>query len=129
MVGFQKSILESAGILCFIRNEHTSASMGAGMMGLFQSHIFDPVLCIVDDDRYEEAVKLIAGAASSRTSERPDWKCPVCGEQGGSATLLGSRPRRGERTRTTTRRGWTQPGRRLKRRRGRRPARREREAW
>lgn len=81
VVGFQKSILESAGILCFIRNEHTSASMGAGMMGLFQSHIFDPVLCIVDDDRYEEAVKLIAAPASYRTSERPDWKCPVCGEQ------------------------------------------------
>ena len=55
VVGLHKSTLEQAGIACFIRNENTSASLGAGFLGLVQSPIFNPVLCIVDDDRYDEA--------------------------------------------------------------------------
>ncbi len=83
IVGFHKSILESAGIACFIRNEHSSASLGAGMMGLVQSHLFDPTLCIVDDERFEEAVKMIqsCNGATAPGEARADWKCPVCGEE------------------------------------------------
>ncbi len=81
VVGFHKSILESAGIPCYIRNEHTSASLGAGMFGALQSHLFDPVLCIVDDDRHDEAVDLIREATRPEGIARADWKCPKCGEE------------------------------------------------
>lgn len=80
VVGFHKSILESAGIACFIRNEHTSASLGAGMFGALQSPLFDPVLCIVDDQRYEEAVALLTATATPIQSTRADWRCGQCGE-------------------------------------------------
>ena len=80
VVGYHKSILEDAGIACFIRNEHSSAVFGAGALGLVQSPIFDPVLCIVDDDRYEEAVGLLKDVLIPENAERPDWVCPTCGE-------------------------------------------------
>jgi hypothetical protein len=44
VVGLKKSILEEAGIDCFIRNENTSATFGAGAFGLVQSPIFEPAL-------------------------------------------------------------------------------------
>jgi hypothetical protein len=64
VVGFHKSILDEAGIDCFIRNEHSSASLGAGGFGLVQSPIFDPALCIADDARYDEAVALLKSATT-----------------------------------------------------------------
>ncbi len=80
IVGLHKSTLERAGIDCFIRNESTSASLGAGALGLVQSPVFDPVLCIVDDARYEEAMALLNRATLPEPVARPDWKCPKCGE-------------------------------------------------
>jgi hypothetical protein len=80
IVGYHKSILESAGILCFIRNEHTSATFGAGAMGLVQSHLFDPALCITDDSRYDEAISLIKSSTANTSEGKADWKCDECGE-------------------------------------------------
>ena len=80
VVGFHKSILESAGIACYVRNEHTSASLGAGMFGMAQSHLFDPVLCIVDDDRFDDAVQLIGDTTNASNPAGVDWKCPKCSE-------------------------------------------------
>jgi hypothetical protein len=80
IIGLHQSILESAGIACFIRNENTSASLGAGFLGLVQSHLFDPVLCIVDDERYEEAVALLRSVVVAPTADKADWNCPYCGE-------------------------------------------------
>lgn len=80
MVGFKKSILEEAGIDCFIRNENTSATFGAGAFGLVQSPLFDPALCIVDDARYDEAMSLLTNTAEPSLEARADWRCPKCGE-------------------------------------------------
>lgn len=80
MVGHRQSILESAGIDCFIQNEHTSATFGAGALGLVKLPIFDPVLCIVDDTRYEEALALLRDAPGMASEARADWPCPKCGE-------------------------------------------------
>lgn len=80
VVGWKKSILEEAGIDCFIRNENTSATLGAGALGLVQSPIFDPALCIVDDSRYDEAVALLKGVGNAPPVIRADWPCPKCGE-------------------------------------------------
>jgi hypothetical protein len=80
IVGFKKSILDGAGIDCFIRNENTSATFGAGALGLVQSPVFDPVLCIVDDSRYDEAMALLETAAHAPPVVAADWRCPECGE-------------------------------------------------
>jgi hypothetical protein len=85
LVGWKKSILEQAGIDCFIRNETTSATLGAGALGLVQSPLFDPALCIVDDARYDEAMALLGGVAQAPAGQAPpvigvDWRCPKCGE-------------------------------------------------
>ena len=81
VVGLKKSILEEAGIDCFVQNESTSATLGAGALGLVQSPIFDPALCIIDDSRYDEAIALIN---LTGTGVPPviaaDWPCPQCGE-------------------------------------------------
>ena len=80
IVGLKKSILEQAGIECFIRNENTSATLGAGVFGLVQSPIFDPVLCIVDDNRYGEAMALLGKGNTPPPLPGTDWPCPKCGE-------------------------------------------------
>ncbi len=80
IVGLKKSILEQAGIDCFIRNENTSATFGAGALGLVQSAAFDPVLCIVDDTRYEEAIALVGNPNAPPPLPQPEWRCPKCGE-------------------------------------------------
>ena len=80
VVGLHKSTLEQAGIGCFIRNENTSASLGAGFLGLVQSPVFDPVLCILDDACYDEAMALLGKVAGSISLARADWRCPKCGE-------------------------------------------------
>jgi len=80
VVGLKRSILEQAGIDCFIQNENTSATLGAGMLGLVQSPIFDPALCIVDDLRYDEALALLKTPAEPSSADAADWRCPKCGE-------------------------------------------------
>jgi len=80
VVGLKKSILEEAGIDCFIRNENTSATFGAGALGLVQSPIFDPNLCIVDDSRYAEAMAILKTVGQPLPADRADWRCPKCGE-------------------------------------------------
>jgi hypothetical protein len=80
MVGFKKSILEEAGIDCFIQNEHTSATFGAGALGLTGSPIFDPALCIVDDSRYDEAMAVLKSTEQTAVTVRADWCCPQCKE-------------------------------------------------
>jgi hypothetical protein len=80
VVGLKKSILEGAGIDCFIQNENSSATFGAGVLGLVQSPIFNPALCILDDSRYDEAMALLKPAAGPPVADRADWRCPQCGE-------------------------------------------------
>jgi hypothetical protein len=80
LVGLKKSILEEAGIDCFIRNEDTSGTLGAGALGLVLSPAFEPALCIVDDERYEEAMALVGDAKVPPPLAGTDWRCPKCGE-------------------------------------------------
>ena len=80
VVGLKKSILEEAGIDCFIQNENTSATFGAGAFGMVQSPAFDPTLCILDDSRYDEAMALLKPAVDPELAVRADWRCPKCGE-------------------------------------------------
>jgi hypothetical protein len=77
-VGFAKNILESAGIASFIQNENTR-TLGPSIFGFSHTPLNDPRLCVVDEERAEEAVALLrehfgpAGNAS-------EWLCPSCKE-------------------------------------------------
>lgn len=80
VVALKKTLLDEAGIDSFIQNENIAATFGAGMLGLVQSAVFDPTLCIIDDSRYEEAMALLKASAEVPGAVRADWNCPRCGE-------------------------------------------------
>ena len=67
-VGLYKSILDEAGILCFIQNDNTSR-------GEVVIPAFYPTLCITDDDRYEEAMTLLKDVHLAEPIEGADWEC------------------------------------------------------
>ncbi|MGB8166554.1 MAG: DUF2007 domain-containing protein [Chthoniobacteraceae bacterium] len=61
-VDLRRSVLESAGVRCFVRNEAThSAIVGGLMVAFFPLPDFFPTLCIVDDEQYEAAMELLRG--------------------------------------------------------------------
>ena len=79
-VGHCRSILEEAGIPCFIRNENSYH-----MLADIPIPHFYPALCVTDDADAERAVELLrdflAGEVrSAQAEESPEWKCPQCGE-------------------------------------------------
>jgi len=75
VIGLKKSLLEEAGIECFVRNESLSLMEGAGPT---MPPIYDPVLCVVDDSRRAEALALLETPASVPAAA--EWRCPRCGE-------------------------------------------------
>lgn len=72
-VGLYKSILDEAGILCFIQNDNTSR-------GEVVIPAFYPTLCITDEDRYDEAVELLKNVHFAPADDGADWACPKCNE-------------------------------------------------
>jgi hypothetical protein len=74
VVGFLKAELEEAGISCFIQNEN-----GSTMMAALPLPLFWPILMVIEDEQYEEAMLVVRSFTRARrvTSE---WVCPVCGE-------------------------------------------------
>ena len=70
-----RSILEEAGIACFIRNEETH-DLIAGL----PDPLRQPSLCVTDDADAERARELLRDIESAGKSDTPDWKCPQCGE-------------------------------------------------
>ncbi len=79
VVGLHQSVLAAAGIACFIKNENTPG-LGAGMLGLVRSPIFDPVLCVVDDEKYDQAVELLRDHVTRPVEPAADWTCAACKE-------------------------------------------------
>jgi hypothetical protein len=73
-VGLYKSILDEAGIVCFIQNDNLSR-------GEVVIPAFYPKLCITDDDLYEEAVELLREVHLAKPVEGADRECPQCKEQ------------------------------------------------
>lgn len=79
-VGHCSSVLEEAGIPCFIQN----ASTHNVMTGL-PIPSFYPRLCVTHDEDAERATELlrefIEGAQDTVAEENSaDWECPQCGE-------------------------------------------------
>jgi hypothetical protein len=75
-VGHCRSLLETAGIPCFIRNESTYHLMTGIPIPKFY-----PALCITNDADAGRAVEtlrdFLGGEADAGSQE---WRCPQCGE-------------------------------------------------
>ena len=74
-VGYFQSVLENAGIQTYIRNQHTNYSMAET-----PSHLFFPVLCVVNDEDFDQATSLIVEIRDGTPTDIPDWICPSCSE-------------------------------------------------
>jgi hypothetical protein len=70
-----RNMLESAGILCILRNE-----VSAGLSPEVPIAESTPELWIQDDQRLAEALQIKADFQASPTTVGADWKCEKCGE-------------------------------------------------
>ena len=70
-----KSMLESAGIACLLRND-----IMAGLSPEVPMAEGTPELWIQDDDRLAEALRIKADFQSSATAVGAEWRCEKCGE-------------------------------------------------
>jgi hypothetical protein len=71
-VGLCKSLLEEAGIACFVRNE------AGGMITSVPIQVFYPALCIINDADYEQARALVDSFRTPVATTGGDWICPHC---------------------------------------------------
>src|SRR5205085_752020 len=74
-VGFYKSVLEEAGIATFIRNEM------ANNITEMPSPLFFPALCVLQDEDYDEAMRILGPIYYAQPSVTADWRCPKCHEE------------------------------------------------
>jgi len=74
-VGFYKSVLDEAGIPNFIRNE-----LGNGITEM-PSPIFFPALCVIKDEDYDEAMRMLGQIYYQQPTPTADWRCTKCGEE------------------------------------------------
>jgi hypothetical protein len=74
-VGLYKSVLEEAGIPCFIRDEYGSTSLASR-----KSTFFSPALCVLNDEDEERAKGILADIENAPVTEERDWTCPSCQE-------------------------------------------------
>ena len=76
-----RSLLESEGIPCFIRNETMQQTIPGGLAVAFLPlPDFWPTLCVLRDEDYPKAMELIRSASEAPPESAEDWKCPACGE-------------------------------------------------
>jgi hypothetical protein len=75
------SILRSEGIETFVYNSVTQQSLAAGLItAFFPLPLFYPRLCVLNDDDYSEAMKVLEGRQADQSEAALDWKCSRCGE-------------------------------------------------
>ena len=76
-VSYFKAVLEDHGILTMIRNEHLTAS---GLSEIPIPELF-PTLCIMNDDDYDEAVRIIREHLNeNHINSDKEISCISCGE-------------------------------------------------
>ena len=69
-VGFYKSVLDEAGIPNFVRNESSNNSLTE-----MPSPLFFPALCVVHDEDYDEAMRILGEIYYGQPSQAADWRC------------------------------------------------------
>lgn len=79
-VGEAKSLLEAAGVLCYVRNEMSHNLVDGGFSGLMGP--FNAVLCVTHEEDYDRAVEIIGQWLQKPPADptAPDWICPSCRE-------------------------------------------------
>lgn len=78
-IAVARMVLEREGILCFVRNEHLSNLTG-GSLGpfVYRLRLFDPELCVVSDEDWNEACRLLNDFKTTALSA--EWTCSQCHE-------------------------------------------------
>jgi hypothetical protein len=71
-IGLLKSMLENAGIPCFIKENFS---------GVYPINAFPAELMIENDADYEKAIALVNAWQQEPAQPRENWTCPQCGEQ------------------------------------------------
>jgi len=75
-VGFYKSVLDDAGIPNLVRNETSNNSMSE-----MPSPLFFPALCVLHEEDYDEAMRILGEIYHAQTAQEADWRCPKCREE------------------------------------------------
>lgn len=75
-VGLYKSVLDDAGIPNFVRNETSSNSLTE-----MPSPLFFPALCVLNDEDYDEAMRILGEIYYGHPSQAAEWRCGKCGEE------------------------------------------------
>lgn len=75
-VGYFKSILDEAGIPCLILNEFTHNSLTD-----LPSLLFFPTLCVLHDEDYDQAMRILGDYYQALPPTGENWHCPKCGEE------------------------------------------------
>lgn len=73
-LGFYKSILEEAGIACFIRNENTA------LLTNMLAQVLQPTLCVLNEEDHDEAVALLRPHHHPAPASGDEWQCQGCQE-------------------------------------------------
>ena len=75
-VGLYQSVLDTAKIPNFIRNQYTNNTMTEIPSGLFF-----PTLCVLHDEDYDRAMQVLGEAFHAPRPPTADWLCPKCREE------------------------------------------------
>ena len=73
-IGLCQSVLEGAGIACYVQNENSPWLVN------MMSPVVQPTLCILDDERHDEALALLKPLNFNETDAGADWTCAKCSE-------------------------------------------------
>ena len=80
-VNLCRSVLENAGISCFVRNETAQQSIPGGLaVAFFPLPDFWPTLCVMNDGDYSEAMMILNSFQDGTAPDSAEWKCARCGE-------------------------------------------------
>jgi hypothetical protein len=71
-VGLCKSLLDEAGIVCFVRND------ASGNLSSIPVPVFYPALCVINDADFDRARHLIEAQIGPVSAMGRDWICPHC---------------------------------------------------
>ena len=75
-VDVMRSLLESEGIDCVVRNRHLGLAAGE-----VPPHETWPGLWVLDEENFAKAEQLVAEFLRDDPASRGQWKCPLCGER------------------------------------------------
>jgi hypothetical protein len=71
------AMLENEGIPCFTKSTGLEQLLGTGWS---PSSEFWPALCVLEDDDYPQAMKVLTELRKPDLRPEKDWKCASCGE-------------------------------------------------